>query len=576
EGISPDVLTTKLADLVLRKMGEDIAAYNTYHLQPLLRIHLFSHFDYGFGPEIAEEIVLFASIAGFILLIACINFMNLATARSIRRAHEVGLRKAVGAYRGQLVRQFLSEAILTALFALLIGVGLAELALPAFNYFTGKTLALTAATYGILLPALLILMLLVGLLAGSYPAFFLSRFQPVQVLKGNAQSGSGGVLFRKVLVVFQFGISILLIVGTMVIYQQTHFMQNKAPGFNKDHLIILPLFAWDMSNKANFEDRLSHRYNTVKDAFLRHPNVLKATAYRYDVGLYAGRLRRVIPEGAAGTEWEIPMNEVDEDFFGTFEIPIVAGRSFSADIPGDLTQAYIVNESAVKAFGWKDPIGKRFDWPTEKRLGTVVGVMQDFHTAPMRKKIEPLVFIMRKKLLYNLGLRIRGENLPETLVFLKQTWNQLLPEHEFDYSFMDEDLYRQYEAERRFGETALTFAFMAIFIATLGLFGLAAFTAEMRTREIGIRKVLGASDRGIVGLLSKDFMKLVLLANVFAWPLTYWIMNRWLQNFAYRIDFGVAILLLGGMIAALIAIAVVSAQAFKAARANPIDALRYE
>lgn len=576
EGADLNALTDKLATLMRQKMGDDIAHYNTYHIQPLLRIKLFSHLDYGFGQDIAEEMMLFASIAGFILLIACINFMNLATARSIRRAHEVGVRKAVGAHRTQLIRQFLSEATLTALLAIVLGIGLAELALPAFNYLTQKNLILTSHTYAVLSPYLIGLTLLVGLLAGSYPAFFLSHFQPVHVLKGHAQTSKGGARFRKMLVVFQFGISIFLIVGTLVIYRQTEFMQTKETGFNKEHLIILPIFQRDMSTKPNAEDRLSHKHNWVKDTFLQHPNVLKATAYRYDVGRYAGRLRRVQPEGAVTTEWEIPMNEVDEDFFDTFEIPLVAGRPFSADIPTDQSDAFIVNEAAVKAFGWANPIGKHFDWPAENRAGTIIGVMQDFHTAPMREKIEPMVFIFRKILLYNLGLRVRNENLPETLAFLEKTWKQFLPDYEFTYAFMDDTLYQQYENERRLSHTTLTFAILAIFIATLGLFGLASFTTEQRTREIGLRKVLGASIGGIVQLLSRDFLKWVLIANVLAWPITFWVMNNWLHNFPYRIQLNLSTLILGSLFALGIAILAVCTQAFKAARTNPVDALRYE
>jgi putative ABC transport system permease protein len=578
EGYDIALLRQKLPNLIEKYMGKEARAHHTYHLQPLTRIHLYSRADYGIWSDWygdISQVQLLSAIAFFVLLIACINFMNLATARSARRAREVGLRKVVGAQRGQLIRQFLGESMLFSLLALILAVGLAELALPAFRDFVRRSLTLSVDTYVSLLPGLLVVALFAGFLAGIYPAFYLSAFQPVEVLKGTMKAGSRGAYLRKGLVVFQFSVSIFLIVSTAIVHRQLEYIRNQKLGFNKDHLVILPIFATDRGRKVPAE-RLSARYTLVKREFSQHPNVLKVSAFRYLPGAgHGGWLRVVRPEGVQGNKWQMLVNEVDEDFLETFEIELVAGRNFSAALASDST-AFILNETAVRQLGWTDPIGKRFEWPEAGRKGAVIGVVKDFNYGSLHSRIGPLVLNRRTSMFDNLAVRIRGEDMPETMAFLEKKWKQFVPRQPFSYDFMNDTLGWMYEKEMRLNRVAGFSSLLAIFVACLGLFGLASFTAERRTKEIGIRKVLGASVSDIVALLSKDFLKLVVAANLIAWPVAYWIAEKWLQNFAYRTNVGIGVFALAGGLALGIALLTVSAQAVQAALANPVEALRNE
>jgi putative ABC transport system permease protein len=571
-------LQAKLAAFMERHMGKEVQMYNTYHLQPLSRIHLYKDQDYGqlnFDAnseflEIAygniQNIYLFSITALFILMIACVNFMNLSTARSANRAKEVGIRKVVGAYRGQIVRQFLSESILLSFLAVLLSIGLVELVLPYFNAFLGVHLSLGENIHDLL--SVLSFVIFAGLMAGTYPAFFLSAFKPVEVLKGHLKIGLKGRGLRTGLVVFQFAVSILLIIGTITIFRQLTYMQHKKLGFNKELLIRMPIFREDRSRKSDPKTFLTSRYTTVKQAFLKHPNVRKATAYRVEMGVEGGVLREVNLEN--GQVFQALIQESDPDFLETFEIELTEGHPFLNDQSNEVPPQFILNETAVKVFGLSDPIGKRVG------QGIVVGVMRDFHARSLREEIGPVILRNLTRYLNYLTVRIQGDNIPETMAFLEQTWKELLPDRPFEFEFIDESLNAMYKSEMRIGQLAGTFALMAIFVACLGLLGLASFSAEQRTKEIGIRKVLGASISGIVLLLSRDFAKWVLIANLIAWPVAFFVVQNWLQNFAYRVDITWWVFGVSGLLAFIIALLSVSYQAVRAALTNPVNALRNE
>ena len=565
---SPEAVLAQVPAVLTRRIGEEAATRYTPRLQALTDIHLGSNL----WREMAvngnrDYLYLFGAVAFFILLIACINFMNLATARSARRAREVGVRKASGARRSALMQQFLGESILMSGIAVVLAVVLVSLLLPAFNQITGKTLSLAVLMDGRVMPALVGFALFVGLLAGSYPAFVLSAFRPVSVLKGDV-AGTSRVGLRKALVVFQFAISIILIVAVGVIDNQLHFIQSKNLGFNKDQVVIVPIR--DNAMTASLE--------AVKQEFLNQPGVVSVAA--------SGNL-------PGGGDWGFPLYPegipddqrppsrilaVDHDFIDTYQMEIVAGRNFSEQ-GIDAQGAFLLNEEAARQIGWADPIGKTMGLPPSisPEPLPVVGVVKDFHFRSLHESIGPLVFFKPPPFWFSLfSIRISPENAETTLARIEDVWDRFDPAHPLTHSFLDQNFQALYQGETLV-RTLLNYAMaLAIFIACLGLFGLAAFTAEQRTKEIGIRKVLGASASGIVLLLSKDFARLVAVAFVVAAPLAYFAMNRWLNAFAYQVDISWGIFLMAGSLALAIALATVGYQAVRAALADPVKALRYE
>ena len=580
-GVHSASLSRKLPDFMARYMGAEVQMHNAYHLQPFHRVYLHSRADYGidrFG-DIGQLYVL-GIVAAFILAIACVNFMNLATAQSIGRAREVGLRKVVGASRWQLMQQFLGESLIVAFLALALALGLSALMLPVFNDLIQQPLALDSEAFVTLLPAGVGVILATGILAGSYPAFALSAWQPIETLKHQIRSGAQGAWFWKALVVFQFSISIFLLVGTLVVRDQISYMLNRDLGFETEHLVMLQIFAPSREEHADFEQRLSARYATVKQSFLRHPNVLHATAARYlpfpQGG--GGRIWTVRPEGLPGDDWRVMFNEVDEDFLTTMGIELVAGKNFTPGKGSALrrfSSEFLINESAVKGFGWDDPIGKQIEW-TGLGSGTVVGVFKDYHFASLREKIAPLAFVKWSRLYAFLALRVKGDHFEETMAFLQTQWEQFVPNEPFRPIFIDEGLASAYRNELRLRKVANTSSLLAILVCCLGLFGLAALSAQRRTKEIGIRKVLGASAGQIVLMFSAEFIQLVAFASLIAWPLAYYVLQHWLSNFSYRIGLGFAVFVMSTALAIGIALVTVSYQAWKAAHTNPIDALKYE
>lgn len=574
EGASAEKLAARFPALVQEYFPESIKDKVVIKLQPLVDIHLYSHLDYEITPNShIAYVYIFSGIAVFVLLIACINFMNLATARSANRGREAGMRKVLGAFRIQLVRQFLGESVFLCIIAALFSILIVELSLPVFNNFSGKALSANYLSDGRLLLGLILITLIVGILSGIYPAFFLSGFNPVRVLKGTLARTGKSTAFRKILVVVQFAISIILIIGTIICFQQLGHLRNSRLGFNKDQVIMLPAYG----------TRLARWYEGFRERILQDPHILYVTAMEDVLGAKF-QTGSFIPEGTTETNMQqIPLLVVTFDFIETFNMEMVSGRSFSRKFPTDITQGIIINESAAKGFNWspEEALGKRLRQQNDLVL-TVVGVVNDFNYTSLALPITPFILEMPRNAgqlsgrVRYVAVKISGANIQKTLAFIKSNWEEVVPYRSFEYFFLDDELDKLYDAEEKMGRVFSAFTLLAIIIACLGLFALASFTTELRTREIGIRKVLGAQVSGIVILLSKEFAKWVLIANVIAWPVAYLIMQSWLDGFAYRIGIGLPTFLLATMLAFVIALMTVSFQAVKAALADPVNALRHQ
>ena len=516
-----------------------------------------------------SSIYLFTIIGLFILCIACVNFMNLATARSMERAKEVGIRKVAGANRKELIGQFFSESLLMVFLSAILAMVLVIAALPLMQTFTGKHFEIgnIINTKSILIYAAAVL--ITGILAGAYPAIILSGFKPITVLKGSFKTSAKGVNLRRGLVILQFSLSISLIVGTIVVFRQLNFMQHKSMGFNNEQMLVIDF---------NHDDKVATKIEAIKNIFLEQPGVTSVSASRSVPGSYFPNGGTEIQSSDGGTIQEAPaLFEVDVDFIKHFGLQMAAGRAYSRDFPADTAKSLIINEAAAKLFGYTDPqkiIGKHFQqWGRE---GQVIGVVKDFNYLSLHKKIEPLALRLEPMSSRYFTLKVKPENMQATIAGLKKVWTNVAPQRPFLYSFLDESFRRQYEADIRFRGLFTFFSGFAILIACLGLLGLATYSAQQRTKEIGVRKVLGASVGSIVQLLSKDFMQLVCVAIVIATPVAWWAMSKWLEGFAYRINISWWVFAIAGLLALLIAIITVSFQAIKAAIANPVRSLRTE
>jgi len=546
---------------------EDDSGYRQFlYLQPLTAIHLTSHFAGEFETNGRMAYVwAFGAIALFILLLAVINFMNLATARAAERAGEVGMRKTLGAGRGQLAFQFLGESVLYALAALVVALALIQLAVPLFNTLAGKAVAVSYASW--LLPGLVAFALVVGLLAGSYPAFVLSGFEPVAVLKGQRTPKGHGARLRKGLVVFQFAVSIVLVVGALVVGQQLRYMQSQNLGFDKERLVAVSFEGAESveSSLGAFRDALVEtpaiRSVTFSNAVPGRPMPTNVIA-REPGMTEAGQTFIVLP--------------IEYDFVETYGLELTAGRSFD---PARVdTSSFILNETALRRLGFASP-QEALGVELTRQFGdtrTVVGVVEDFHIAGLQEPIRPVVLYLRPAWCDYATLNVRTEDLPAALAGLQTAWNRFAPDRPLDYFFLDQDFAGQYEAEQRVASVVRLFTGLALVIACLGLLGLVAFTTQQRTKEIGVRKVLGASVGSVVALLSKDFVKLVLAGFVLAAPFAWFAMERWLDGFAYRTDLGPGVFVLAGGLALTVALLTVSAHALRAATTDPVKALRYE
>ncbi|MGD2089539.1 MAG: ABC transporter permease [Candidatus Aminicenantes bacterium] len=534
-----------------------------FRLRGLKEIYFANDVKYGEGYRKQgnlQTIYTLVTIALFILLIACINYINLTTARASYRAKEVGLRKVVGAHRESLIMQFLVESIVISFMAFLLAILLAELFLPVFNNLISGNLKIHYFSSPLLLLWFIVGITLVGILSGIYPAFYISMFQPSAILKGEKTKGGRAFLFRRILVTFQFTISIILIIATLSVFKQLEYMKNKELGFNKENMVYMPLNRYIYRKKDVFKEKL-----------LSHPDILKVS--------YSCRVPGEIPwqwdVEIDGVKKEISVNAIDPDYFEMMEVKVIKGRNFSWDMKTDKRQKFIMNEEAVKLFGLKLPVGKTVD-DTLNGAGQIIGVVKDFHFNSLQTKIEPLMFYWDERPFNHVTINISPHHINETLNIIKKNWDELSPGFPFKYNYLDETFDLQYKSEERLTEIFGYFAVLAIFIASLGLFGLATFIAQQRTKEIGIRKVLGASPSGLILLLSKEFMRWLIVANIIAWPIAFYLMNKWFEDFAYRTSIGLWIFIISAILGFLIAFITVGYQTIKAAHINPVNALKYE
>ena len=584
-GSDPKKLEEKLADLNDRYIGpqakqllgvsmEDFKKSGNrdeHLLMPLKKIHLYSNKTAELDANGSIQYVyIFSAVAIFILIIACINFMNLSTARSSNRAKEVGVRKVLGSMRKNLVWQFLTESMLISCIALILALGLAVLLLPFFNHLAGKEMNLSLLTNSWVLPSLIILVLIVGFLAGSYPAFYLSSFQPILVLKGRLAKGFKSNWLRSSLVVFQFAISIILIVGTVVIYKQLNYIRTKNLGFNRDQVLVI-----------QDTDPLGNQAKPFMQEVLNLTGVIKATMtaflptnnWRTDNALYT----QAVQDNKSAASMQVWA--VDEGYIPTLGMQMASGRNFSKDMPTD-SNAIIINEAAARLLGFRDPVGKnlyRMNNFPEKTLFPyhIVGVVKDFNFNSLREEVSPVALFLEQQR-SGMAFKVDTKNIQGLISQIERKWMAMAPGMPFKYSFMNEDFNKIYSGEVRIGRIFVSFAALAIFIACLGLFGLVTYAAEQRIKEIGIRKVLGASVGNIVSMLSTDFLKLVAIALAFAIPIAWWATNKWLQDFAYRVNVGVWVFVVAGVLAIVIALVTVSFKAVGAALMNPVKSLRTE
>ena len=538
-----------------------------FDLQPIQEIHLHSQRNWEFRQNgNILYIYIFIAIALLVLLIAGINFMNLSTARSSKRAKEVGIRKVSGATRSMLITQFMIESIIQSFIALFLAFILVELLLPGFNNVLETNLVLLNEHFPRTLLFAGLITLLYGLFSGSYPAFFLSGFQPSTVLKGDMTKTKQGLFFRKMLVVLQFTASIMLIIGMVIIFKQISFMHKKDLGFSGDQVLVVPIQT----------DKVAENFRAYKSEFLKNPNVKALSRSSYLPGDTPNQNMFELE----GSDEPIPLwnMEVDYDFFTTLNLEMAEGRAFNEQMDPDSSRRFILNETALRSHNIENPIGKRMSGLGGNRdadFGTIIGVVKDFHIEGFNQEIKPMVLTVDNALWFA-SIKVTGTQLDKTISDIERKWNKIEPSHPFRYSFLHENFSALYKQQENFGTMFFFLTLLAILISCMGLYGLASFTAEQRTKEIGIRKVLGASKSQLIGLLTKDFIKLVLIANVFAWPLTVLLARNWLSGFSYQIDMPWLPFLLATLLAVVIAMATVGYQAFVAASADPVRALKYE
>ncbi len=549
----------KISDVVEKHRPQDERPLS---LQPITRLHL-NPFNHRGGPIL--YVYLFSAMALFTLLIACVNFINLTTAKSSARSREVGIRKTVGACRPSLIRQFFGESLLMTVIASGTGLGLVYLFLPFFNNLTGKSFTWEILFRQASILGIFEIVLLTVFVAGSYPALFLSRFQPVRALKGNQMTGAKGALFRKVLVVLQFSLSVFLILGALMVFRQVNFLRGRDVGFDRENIVYFGIGT-----------RFRQNIDAIKAELLSNPDILHLTLtdvppYRWMSNAGFGDVHW---EGKTDQRVKMVMTSVDYDYLETFGLVLDQGRFFSREYATDVTEAFVVNQAAVRAMEMDDPLGKGLKiWELS---GSIIGVVKDYHFESLHNPIIPMAMRIDPNWHNQACVRISSRRIPETLAFLETKWESIYPEYPFEYHFLDDTIHSQYRAEERIGKIVTVFTVLAICISCLGIFGLSSYAAEQRTKEIGIRKVLGATVSSIFATVSREFVILIIWANVIVWPLAHFFLSRWLQNFAYRAGLAWWTFAATGVAVLVISLLTVSWQILRAATANPVDSLRYE
>jgi len=553
-------------DAHMKTIFEPLKIKIEYILEPITRIHLYST-NPG-EPEPTGSItyvIIFGIVAIFLVLIAAMNYMNLATARSASRAREVGLRKVVGSRRGLLMAQFLSESVVLTIISLIISVILLIILLPQFNLLAGKSFGLSILYSPVVILSVIGVILIVGILGGSYPAFYLSRFTPVTVLKGEITQGSAGSLFRKILVVIQFTISVAMIVCTLVVFRQLNYLKGMDQGFNQENVLTLQLNG-DMVRK----------YPVLKPALMENNDIKYVTSTNTQVGEGSGKVIFNLETDQGMSQRGINFAVVDHDFVDALGIKIVNGRDFQQDMPSDTLTGVVVNETLANRLGWKDAIGKKVQLGDGGQINArVIGVMKDYHQTGMYNEIESLMLIYRERnnIIY---VKLTGNRTEQTISFIESKWKEVFPDQPFTYTFLSERFNRQFDADEKRGKIFTMFTILAVIIACLGLFGLASYMVEQRTKEIGIRKVFGANEKVIIRLISRDFIILITISIIIALPAAYYFMSNWLENYVYRTNIGLSLLLGSALLTIVITFITISYKAYQAAVINPADSLKTE
>ncbi|MEK6478008.1 ABC transporter permease [Catalinimonas sp. 4WD22] len=574
EGYDPQALEAQFPDFITSHLGEfngiPAGEFNLLHLWPVTDIHLHSHLDSEIEANgDIKYVYIYSIIAIFILVIACINFINLATARSMRRAREVGVRKVMGALRVHLIRQFLTESIILSFAALILGLLLLAIFIPDFNDFVQRSISLDFTENVWFITAIILTIALVGIIAGSYPAFILSSFQPSTILRASQQPKGKHPYLRSALVVIQFTISIALIIGVITVEKQLAYVKSKPLNFNDNHLAVLPI-----------NEDIYNQYENIKDRLLQQPGISDVSmSSRVPSGrlLDSQGISAEVDGEMQQVNFRVADIHVDHDYLNTLQVELIAGRYFDRKLVSDSTEAFIINESAVSAMGWKSPeeaIDKSVDYGGGNRRGKIIGVVEDFHFESLHQPISPIIFLVTNGRANNIIVRVAEDQWDESLAYLQEQWSYFMPDLPFDYYTIKNRFQEQYNAEDRLSKVVTYFSLLALFIAALGLVGLASYTAEQRFKEIGIRKVMGASVLQILLLLAKKFTLLVILSFAVASPIAYWIMNRWLETFAYHDALPWWSFLAAGLFALLIAWITVGSQTYKAANSNPVKILR--
>ena len=566
EGADARALEHKMGDLVPLYHGKEFVGKYTYHLQALEDVHLLSLPDLGISESGDwRSLILLACVAALVLLIGCVNYVNLSTARASVRGPEIGLRKTVGAGRGQIAAQFVAESTLVAAASVALGLVLAYLALPEFRVLVERDLQMVPG------PALgvgaLVLVVVVGLFAGAYPATYLSSLSPTMAIRSRGGLRSRCGAFRKGLVVLQFTTAIALVVSTLVVKSQLQYVRNADLGFDADQVVVMPLFSLDRS--------LTARFRTVRDAFMSVPGAIGATASQVVMGVkIADKRQMVFPEGKEGENWQMFHLAVDENFLATYGIDLVAGRNLSVDDPTNRPDSWLINETAAKQLGWDDPLGKKMVWSLNKVPGTVVGVVKDFHLHTLHQPIGPAFLFFWARHYDLLSVKLHTDDVRTSLAGLERMWKRFIPDRPFEFSFLDESTDALYQADKRTSRVFEVFSALTVFIACLGLFSLSSYVVERRTREIGVRRVLGATVSGTALLLCAELVAWVGAANLFAWPISYLFMRDWLEGFAHRTQLTVWPFLAAGTVALSVSFVAVVLQTWRAATVDPVDTLR--